>query len=162
MRPPVPITADHAVDAFDSGEPALDDWLRRSALDAQRRGTARTFVLVDGGRVVGYYALAAHLLQRDELPGRVARGNPAQIPAALLARLALDREYQVNGLGGAILVDALRRVVAATQDLAARYVVVDALHERAASFYQAHGFVRVPGALRLVRKVSDVAADLDA
>ena len=162
MRPPVPITADHAVDAFDSGEPALDDWLRRSALDAQKRGTARTFVVVEAGRVVGYYALAAHVLQRDELPGRVARGNPAQIPAVLLARLALDRAYQGNGLGGALLADALRRIVDATTVVAARYVVVDALHEGAAAFYEKHGFVRVPGMLRLVRKVADVAADLDA
>lgn len=162
MRRPVPLTASCPLDAFDSGEATLDDWLRRSALDAEARGTARTFVLVDGDELVGYYAVAAHLLVRDELPRRLSRGNSLAIPAVLLARLALDGRHQGKGIGGALLTDALRRIVLATQIVGARFVVVDALHERAAAFYEHHGFARVPESLRLVRKVSDIAADLDA
>ena len=66
-----------------------------------------------------------------------------------------------RGAGGALLADALGRIVVATQTVAARFVVVDALHERAAGFYEHHGFRRVPGTLRLVQKVSDVAAAID-
>lgn len=78
----------------------------------------------------------------------------------LLARLALDEHLHGQGLGGALLADALKRVVAATALVAARFVVVDALHETATAFYEHHGFRRVPDTLRLVQKISDVVAAL--
>lgn len=160
MRRPVPLLAAHHVEAFDSGEPAIDVWLRTSAYAAQQRGTARTFVVIDQDWVVGYYSLCAHTLRRDDLPNRLGRGSPAEIPAVLLARLGVDHHYQGGGLGAALLSDALRRVVDATRTVGARFVVVDALHEKAADFYAHHGFGRVPGSLRLARKLSEVAGDL--
>jgi GNAT superfamily N-acetyltransferase len=107
---------------------------------------------------VAYYSIAAHLLQRDELPSTLGRGGPRQIPAVLLARLALDRTLQGGGLGGVLLADAMRRVIAATETVAARFVVVDAIDERAANFYAHHGFERVPETHRLIAKLSDIAA----
>lgn len=151
----------HLTAHFTSGEPDLDTWLRDHAAPAQARRVARTFVWhQDDDVVVGYYALAGHLLLREELPTSVGRGSPTQAPAVLLARLALDSELQGRGLGGALLADALQRVVAATALVAARFVVVDAQQERAATFYEHHGFRRIPNTLRLVQKVSDVAAAL--
>jgi GNAT superfamily N-acetyltransferase len=111
--------------------------------------------------VVGYYSLTGHRLVRDARPTSIGRGSPTEIPAVLLARLALDRGQQGTGAGGALLADALGRIVAATQTVAARFVVVDALHERAAGFYEHHGFRRIPGTLRPVQKVSDIAAAID-
>jgi Acetyltransferase (GNAT) domain len=71
----------------------------------------------------------------------------------LLARLALDRSLQGQGLGGELLVDALSRAVQASEVAAARLVVVDAIDEAAAAFYEHHGFVAVPGnRQRLVQK----------
>lgn len=126
------------------------------------RRTARTFVWHRGDRrVLAYYSLTAHLLQREELPGSLGRGGPRQIPAVLLARLALDQSLQGQGLGGALLAEALHRVVAATETVAARFVVVDAIDERAASFYEHHGFRRIPQTLRLVQKVADSAAAVE-
>ena len=61
-------------------------------------------------------------------------------------------------MGGVLLVDALARVVVASRTVAARFVVVDAVDDRAAAFYEHHGFRRVPGTPRLVQKVSDIAA----
>jgi GNAT superfamily N-acetyltransferase len=154
----------HDLSALDSGEPVLDGWLREHAAGAEARRVARTFVWVADERadlVVGYYSLTGHRLVRDALPTSIGRGSPTEIPAVLLARLALDRGQQGTGAGGALLADALGRIVVATQTVAARFVVVDALHERAAGFYEHHGFRRIPGTLRLVQKVSDIAAAID-
>lgn len=156
--------ARHELAAFDSGESGLDDWLREHAAGAAARRVARTFVWVDvpaaPDTVVGYYSLTGHRLVRDDLPRSIGRGSPTEIPAVLLARLALDRTCQGSGAGGVLLADALARIVVATDIVAARFVVVDALHERAAAFYTHYGFRQIPGTLRLIQKVSDVAAAL--
>jgi predicted N-acetyltransferase YhbS len=152
----------HALARFDSGVPALDAWLERSAAHAQAMRTAQTFVWHSGdGVVVAYFSLAAHLVVRASLPTRVGRGSPDAIPAILLARLALDVTLHGQGLGGELLWDALARACAASEIAAARLVVVDAYDERAVEFYRHHGFVAVPGnAHRLVQKTSDIAAAL--
>lgn len=122
---------------------------------------SRTFVWTgDDGSVVAYYTLSGHRVLRDEVPKSVEDGSPTEIPAVLLA-LALNKSLHGQGLGGVLLVDALSRIVVATRSVAARVVVVDALHEPAATCYEHHGFKRVPGSLRLVQQVSDVAAALE-
>jgi GNAT superfamily N-acetyltransferase len=150
----------HRTEGFDSGRPELDGWLRQHALSAEARRTGRTFVWAHD-RVLAHYTLTAHLLVREDLPKAYGRGGPRQIPAVLLARLALDQSLQGQGLGSVLLADALSRVVAATQTVAARFVVVDAINEPAVTFYQRFGFRRVPGTARLVQKVSDIAAALE-
>jgi predicted N-acetyltransferase YhbS len=125
--------------------------------------TARTFVWTEPDEtVVGYYSLAGHQVMRDELPTKVSRGSPNQIPSVLLGKLALDQSLHGDPrrLGGALLVDALARVLAATQRVAARLVVVDAVNDSAVSYYKHFGFVpTAPDSYRLVRKISDIAAD---
>lgn len=157
--------ARHDLSAFDSGETDLDRWLREQAAGAGARRVARTFVWVEPDTIpdsaVGYYSLSGHRLFRDDLPRSIGRGSPSQVPAVLLARLALGRTRHGDGNGGALLADALARIVVATDIVAARFVVVDALHEKAAGFYQHHGFQRIPDSLRLMQKVSDIAAALD-
>jgi len=155
--------ARHQLDSLDSGEPTVDAWLRDHAAGAEARRVARTFVWcrADEDVVVGYYSLAGHRLARDDLPKVIGRGSPAEVPAVLLARLAIDASLQGQGLGGALLADALTRVVAATELVAARFVVVDALHEDAATFYEHHGFRRIADTLRLVQKISSVVAALE-
>jgi GNAT superfamily N-acetyltransferase len=153
----------HDSSEFSCGRPILDDWLRLHAQGAQERRVARTFVWTasDASRVLGYYSLAGHLIQRDELPARLGRGSPRQIPAVILARLALDVSVQGAGAGQMLLADAMSRVVRATEQVAARFVVVDALDDRAKAFYEHHGFAALEG-LRLAQKVSGIAASLDA
>ena len=151
------LTAEHDLSAFNSGEPELDEWLRNTALTAAARGLSRTFVLVDDGqkRVLGYYSLLAHSIEREELTRKLGRGLPAGLPAVLLAKLAVDQSTQGTGAGGRLLAEALARIAHAAQDLGARFVVVDALHEKAAAFYEHYGFTRVPSgeSLRLVLRV---------
>ena len=153
----------HELRGFDSGEPLLDDWLRKSAAHAAAMRTAKTFVWHGGDdRVVAYFSLAAHLVTHETLPKKAARGGPTAIPAILLARLALDLRLHGQGLGGELLWDALTRAVAASELAAARVIVVDAIHDAAARFYEHHGFTAVPGNThRLVQKLGDVAAALN-
>jgi GNAT superfamily N-acetyltransferase len=156
---PEPLDGGHDLSGFESGEPGLDAWLQRSALESQKKGTGRTFVWVVQGdrqrRVVAYYTLAAHVIEREQLSKRPGRGMPRQLPAVLLGRLALDRTLHGQGLGGAVLAEAISRVVKVSTQLGARYLVVDALHVRAAEFYQHYGFVPVPDqqSLRLVMRI---------
>ncbi|MCA9599841.1 MAG: GNAT family N-acetyltransferase [Myxococcales bacterium] len=154
----------HVIESFDPGKPELDVWLKQSAAHAAGMRTARTFVWHGGDNaVVAYFSLAAHLVTRNTLPRKIARGSPDAIPAILLAKLALDRTLQGQGLGGELLWDALSRAVAASDIAAARVVVVDAIDEDAARFYGHYGFVAVPrNTCRLVQKTSDIAAALAA
>lgn len=155
------LTPDHDLACFRCGIPQLDDWLHCSARHAEAMNTARTFVWHRGDRmVVAYFTLAAHLIARAEVPKRVGRGSPDVIPAILLARLALDQTLHGQGLGGELLWDALERARTASRLAGARLVVVDAIDEAAASFYEHHGFRRIPDTRRLVQKLSDIECAL--
>jgi predicted GNAT family N-acyltransferase len=98
------------------------------------------------GGVAAYYSLAPHLIENADLPRRLGRGDPRQIPAILLARLALSWELRGTGLGGILLHDALSRAVVASQQAGGRYVVVDAVDDNARQFYEHYGFTATPAA----------------
>jgi len=152
----------HHFEAFCSGNPQLDEWLTQYAQHAAAMNTGRTFVWHHGDdRVVGYFTLAAHRVQRSHVAKRAGRGSPEEIPSVLLARLALDRRLHGRGLGGELLWDALTRTVAAGTIAAARLVVVHAIDDSAAEFYQHHGFIPSPDdAHHLVQRINDIARSL--
>jgi predicted N-acetyltransferase YhbS len=151
----------HDVSGFRCGNEVLDAWLRQHAATAQAKRTSVTYVWSRGDAiVVAYYSLAPHLIENAEFPRRLGRRDPRQIPAILLARLALGEDLQGSGLGGVLLYDALTRAVAASQQAGGRYVVVDAIDDVAERFYQHFGFTATPRNARLVRKVSDIEADV--
>jgi predicted N-acetyltransferase YhbS len=156
------LDADHDLAAFDSGNDELDDWLRRHAFAAQQMDSARTFVLTRGNRVLGYFSLTMGSVIRADAPAKLVRGLPAYpIGMVLLARLAVDRTEQGTGLGATLLAEALRKAVAAGEAAAARLVVVDAVDDNAAHFYERFGFVRAPEHdLRLYRRMKDIARSL--
>lgn len=151
------LDADHDLAAFSCGQDALDRWLLRTARTAAAAGTAATYVMLDGRRhVVGFYALAIGSVGHSEAPSRLRRGMPDPVPVVVLARLAIAQEAQGSGLGGALLVDALRRAVRGGRELGARAVVVDATDDRAAAFYAHFGLVTMAGA-RLWQRLSWIA-----
>lgn len=152
----------HRLAAFNCGHEALDIWLRSSALNAERMGTARTRVWADAGdEVLAYFSLAPHLVTRSDVDPRIGRGSPQSIPSILLAKFALDRRRQGRGEGSVLLVDALSVAIEGMRDLGGRLIVVDAVDEDAAGFYRKHGFIACPGRRdRLVMKASDAAASL--
>ena len=111
----------------------------------QVSGASRTYVVADDlSRVVGYYALASGALALAEAPGGVRRNMPDPIPMAVLARLAVDRAYQRQGLGVALLQDAVARVEQAGKILGIRGMLVHAISDDARRFYARHGFVPSP------------------
>jgi GNAT superfamily N-acetyltransferase len=157
-----PFTAEHDLHAFDCGQDALNSWLRQHAGLATGQGT-RTYLLVEGatGTVVGYFSLAPHLLEREDVPPSVGRGAPQRIPAILLAKLALDKSLQGQGLGAELMIHAMTTIVAAARTAGGRLVVVDAVDENAASFYRAHDFKPSPtDPRRLIMKLSTAARAL--
>jgi GNAT superfamily N-acetyltransferase len=141
---PRPLRPDDSLTAFDSGEPTLDKWLIERARSNEVSGASRTYVLAAGNRVAGYYCLAAGSVIRAETPAAPRRNMPEPIPAIVLGRLAIDRRHQGQGLGTGLLKDAVRRTLVAAEVAGIRAIMVHALHERAARFYERHGFVRSP------------------
>jgi predicted N-acetyltransferase YhbS len=159
LRPIELLIDGHLVEGFECGQAELDHWLVHTAPVAARAGTAATYVLCRGPRVVGYYALAMGSISHLAAPSRLRRGMPDPVPVVVLARLALDRSEQGNRLGGHLLVDALRRCVRGGQEFGARAVVVDAIDDRAATFYRHFGFHDLEGH-RLWRRMSDLSEAL--
>lgn len=146
----------HDLAAFDCGVPGLTTWLTEHARRAQGSGTAMTYVWTrdHDTRVLAYYAITPHQLRREELPGSLA-GGVSVVPGYLLARLALDLSLHGQGLGGELLHDALGRIVTAAGVAGGRLVVVDAISEQAAAFYQHFAFRPVrDNPLRLVMKIA--------
>lgn len=142
---PRPLERSDLSDEFDSGSPELDTWLRRFAWMAAAAGTARTQVVCDAkGRVRAYYALSPGAVRREHVPARLGRGSPDPIGVILLARLAVDRSVQGQGLGSALVRDAAVRALAAAELVGARALVVHAADDRAGDFYRRLGFEPFP------------------
>lgn len=135
------LTKDHNRRNFDCGVFSLNQYLQRSARQNQDKDIGRTFVLVDEGqdRICGYYTLSSSTIDFEEYPENT--GLPRYpIPAILLARLAVDKGRQGEGLGGDLLLHALSTARRHADTIAAAAVVVDALDEAAQAFYEKYGF----------------------
>ena len=150
---------DHDLSAFGCGHEELDRWLRDNALRAQRQSSARVWVLTEPGkpRVLGYVAIAPTVVERDDLPGRLA-GGLSRVPAYLIGKLAVDRSIHGRGMGRQLLRKALENILAAAAASGGRVVVVDAIDATASAFYVRHGFVPVAGSHRLALLIQDVQA----
>jgi predicted N-acetyltransferase YhbS len=159
LTPPAPLADDHRLDRFQSGELALDEWLRRRARANQATGASRTFVVCQEADVVGYYALASGAVTVDRVPGRFRRNMPDPIPVVVLARLAVDHAYQGKGIGRALFRDSAQRVSHAAQSIGIRGIVVHAMSDRARDFYLTLGFDPCPSEpMTLVVTLQDIRA----
>lgn len=141
------LDASHDRSTFDSGTPALDRYLREQVTQDMRRRVATCFVAVtDDQRIAGYYTLTSASVPLTELPPEAIKKLPRYraVPTVRMGRLAVDQAFKGQGLGGALLGDALARV--ACSEIAAYALVVGAKDETAAAFYQHHGFIALPEA----------------
>ena len=158
---PEPLTARHDISAFDSDTPELDEWLKRRALQQNDApgAPARTYIVTDGGiRVVGFYALATGAVEQLALPKKARFEMPRVVPAIVLARLAVHKDYQrTYGLGTALLKDALQRALAASQHIGASVVLVDAISDAAKQWYLQRGFKPCTvGDMQLMLRIKDI------
>ncbi len=147
LRPPAPLSAEHHVEDFDCGVEVLDQWLRRHALRNQQAGATRTFVVTDDatGAVAGYYSLAAGSVDHAVATPRAKKGLARHpVPVMVLARLAVDRRHQGRGIGHGLLRDAVIRILAVSEQVGIRAVLVHAKNEPARRFYANHGFEPSP------------------
>lgn len=159
------LAPDHRVDDFTCGRPMLDVWLRDMALHNQRENYTRTFVVRDATmEVKGYYALCAGVLFRKDAPRALAKhGAPAELPVALLARLAVHNDVKGNGLGRILLAHALQTTCLAARQVAFRAMMVDALDEEAANFYRRLHFQETKiNPLKLVLPITDIRQSIAA
>lgn len=159
LQAPVPLADHHDVEAFASGASTLDVWIRRKARANQASGASRTYALCRGQRVVGFYALAAGSVSHDLSPRKLHQNMPDPVPVIVLGRLAVDAGEQGNGLGRALLRDAVLRVAAAAREVGVAAMLVHALNDRAKAFYVAAGFDPSPAdPMVLILRIKDINA----
>lgn len=141
---PEPLTDRHDLSAFSCGEAILDQWLRQKAGRNESSGASRTYVVCEGNKVVAYYSLAVGSIEHTLAPGHIRRNMPTPIPVMVLGRLAVDARHKAEGLGTALVNDALLRTLRVAEEVGIRALLVHALHERASGFYKRLGFAPSP------------------
>jgi GNAT superfamily N-acetyltransferase len=164
LSSPEVLNETHDVSRFSCGKPSLDRWLATKALTNQQRGFTVVVVVHDGGRVVGYYGLAPTAVMPGGVPRSIRTGQPpSPVPCLLLGQLAADREWAGQGIGTALLRDALIRCVGGATLIGGRALVVNAVDDEAAAFWKRRGFLPSrDDPYTLFRSISGIAASLAA
>ncbi|MEX1250526.1 MAG: GNAT family N-acetyltransferase [Hyphomonas sp.] len=162
LSAPEPLAAAHNVSDFSCGKPALDHWLRTRALSNQQKGFTVVLVVHEAGRVVGYYGLAPTAVVPSVLPRSIRTGQPPDpVPCLLLGQLATDTGWAGRGIGTGLVKHALQRCVQAAGLIGGRALMVNAVDEGAAEFWQRRGFAPSrDDPLVLFRSIADIAASL--
>jgi GNAT superfamily N-acetyltransferase len=159
------ITKKHDREAFDCGEPALNEFLRRYARKSHDLGGAKTFLAMDdtdGETILGFYSLSPASVDYARTPEIVRRGLARHdVPGFRLARLAVHRNLQGQGLGGQLLLAAGRRCLLAATEVDGVVLVIDAKSERVAGWYACYGAVPLLDApLTLLMPLATIEAAL--
>jgi GNAT superfamily N-acetyltransferase len=141
---PEPLSDAHDRAYFSCAEPSLDHWLKRKALKNQSSGASRTFVLCQDQKVIAYYCLSAGAVSQHQAPKKMRRNMPDPLPVLVLGRLAIDKAFHNQGLGSALLRDAMFRAASVAVDAGVTAVLVHAISDQAKQFYLSRGFVASP------------------
>jgi GNAT superfamily N-acetyltransferase len=157
-----PLGKHHDREGFHCGVESLDAYLKTQASQDMRRKANAVFVLTPEevpNCIAGYFTLCAYGVSPGAIP-EAARAHIPRYPvvsATLLGRLAVRQEFQGRGMGSILLARALAKAYENAGVVGSSMVVVDALDERAARFYQAHGFIPLPESMRLVLPMRTIA-----
>lgn len=159
IRAPEPFDTGHDIGGFDCGVASLNGWLERRAATNQVSGASRTYVVCDGGKVVGYYALASSAVAPAVARSSFRRNMPDPVPVVVLGRLAVATSHHGRGLGRALFQDAALRVVHAAEVVGIRGLIVHALSTEAKDFYLRLGMEESPlDPMTLMVTVADLRA----
>jgi GNAT superfamily N-acetyltransferase len=142
-----PLNPTHDRTGFQCGVEALDRYLKRQARQDIKRRISRVFVATKSDNpkpVIGYYTLSTLSIELNRLPEKLARKLPKHpVPAALIGRMAVGNAAQGQGVGKMLLADAIKRTLAASDQIAIYAMVVDAINDNAKGFYEQFGFTHL-------------------
>lgn len=140
------LTTQHKKSSFSCGIALLDDFLKTNASQQAKKLLNVTYVLskIDDPLVIGYYTLTATSIPLESLPDNISKKLPRypSLPATLLGRLAIDKQYKGKNLGKALLYDALEKALEYSEKIGSIAVTVDAINNSAISFYEKYGFIK--------------------
>lgn len=140
-----PLSQKHDRNHFDCGVEDLNHFIKHYALQNQRKHFVRTYVCCNGDKIIGYYSLAFGSVNKENAPETLTRGmGKYQVPAIILGRLAIDKNYQKQGFGMALLKNAVLRAKQAEQIGGLRVIVVHSRDTAAQAFYAEYGFIAAP------------------
>jgi GNAT superfamily N-acetyltransferase len=164
ISPPESLSETHDLSDFDSGKPALDQWLKQRALSNRRKGFTAVMVVHSERRVVGYYGLAPTAIAPAALSRSLRTGQPPDpIPCLLLGQLATDRRWAGRGIGTGLVRHAFERCVHVAGLAGGRALLVRAIDDEARNFWLRRGFVATnDDPLLLARSLQDIAASIQA
>lgn len=156
-----PLNSSHNKSDFNFGKELLDRYLHFQAKQDVKRKLAACFVLVDNEtkKIKGYYTLANAAIHRDILPEVVIHKLPLSykdLPATLLGRLAVDKQYHGKKLGELLLTDALKRTYDVTNNIGSMAVITDPIDESAINFYKKYGFILLPNSGKMFLPMSTI------
>ncbi len=138
---------EHNRHGFDCGNDALNSYLIKIARQHLNKGISKTFVIIDDpfpDVILGFYTLTACEIHAGKLPRKYAKKFPSKIPAAKLARLAVSKQRQRQGIGSLMMIDAMKRVITVSEQLGITGFFVDAKDSDAKTYYLRYGFIELP------------------
>jgi GNAT superfamily N-acetyltransferase len=161
-----PLTRRHDRKCFNCGNPALNGWLQKTALQHIEKGISRTFVLIDTcapTMITGFFTLAGCEVVTRNLPAGFTGKYPSKAPAAKLARLAVSIDRQRQGLGTIMMAEAIKRTLSVAENIGIIGIFVDAKHQSAREYYEQFGFIALlEEPLELFLPLRSLQAAMDA
>ena len=140
-----PLNISHRLEGFDSGKPAIDKWFRERSLQASLSNSAKTFVLIHDDEAIAFYSLTVGEIVNAEASARLKAGmSNLSIPVLLLARMAVQKDFQGQGFGKSLLRDAIMRTFAVSQNAGVRALTTHPVDDGARQFYLKFGFSENP------------------
>ena len=161
---PVLLSRDHDTSLFDCGKEPLNRFLKGFALTNQASGSSRTYVALAGEEIVGYYSVTPSSVAHADAPARVSQGLARhEIGVILMARFAVDKDHQGQGLGRSLFLDAMARALKASEAIGGRAFLVHAKDEDARAFYSKFNMMPAPGnSMHLFMLFKDIRKTIEA
>jgi GNAT superfamily N-acetyltransferase len=156
----VPLNPSHKRENFNCGKPLLDSYLHKQAKQDVKRMLSACFILPNANEIKGYYTLSTAFVERRLLPQEIIKKLPpsySDLQAILLGRLAVSKNYQGQGLGEMILMDALKRSYFTSMQVGSMTVIVDPLDEEAIKFYERYDFTLLPDSGKMFLPMATIA-----